>query len=48
MTAKSFEEIREGLIELGQGMDVSKIGNLMQKAYMAAELAGRYEVDNGG
>ena len=46
--AKSFEEIRDGLIELGQDMDVSEIGNLMQRAFTAAELAGRYEVHNGG
>jgi len=48
MTAKSFEEIRDGLIELGQDMDVSEIGNLMQRAFTAAELAGRYEVNNAG
>lgn len=44
--AKDFEEIREGLIELGQGMKIDKLGTFMQQAFTAAELAGRYEVAN--
>lgn len=42
--AESLEEIRDGLIDLYPNMDAGELGTLMQRAFAAAELAGRYEV----
>lgn len=45
--AESLEAVRDGLFDLYPEMDASDLGTLMQKAFTAAELSGRYEVDNG-
>jgi phage gp29-like protein len=45
--AESLEAVRDGLFDLYPDMDASDLGNLMQKAFTAADLLGRYEVDNG-
>ena len=45
--AESLEAIRDGLLELYAGMDASELGVLMQRALMAAELAGRYDAAEG-
>ncbi len=42
--AESMEEIRDGLIDLYPDMDIDGLGNLMQQALTAADLAGRFEV----
>jgi phage gp29-like protein len=42
--AASMEEVRDGLLELYGAMDPAQLGNLMQRAFVAAELAGRAEV----
>ena len=44
MTATSLEAIRDGLIDLYPDYDASELGNLMQSAMAAADLAGRFEV----
>jgi phage gp29-like protein len=46
--AESLEAVRDGLFDLYPEMDASDLGALMQKAFTAAKLLGRYEVDNGG
>jgi phage gp29-like protein len=45
--AKSFEEIRDGLLDLYPDMDTSDLGAMMQQALTAAELSGRFEVSQG-
>ena len=42
--AESLDEIRDGLLALHAEMDPSELGAVMQRAFAAAELAGRYEV----
>lgn len=46
-SATSFEEIRDGLLDLYPEMDALELGELMQQAFTAAELAGRYDVKEG-
>ena len=46
-SAKSYEEIRDGLIDLHPNMDAGKLGSLMQQALTAAELSGRFEASEG-
>jgi len=43
--AGSMEEFRDRLLDAFQGMDPVKIGNLLQRAFAAAELLGRYEAE---
>lgn len=38
----SLEELRDRLLDIYQGMDPVELGNLMQKAFTVADLAGRY------
>lgn len=45
--AKTLSEIRDGLTDLYPDMDSKNMGTLMQRAFAAAELAGRYEVMDG-
>jgi len=47
MEADSLEAIRDGLLELYPEMDASDLGALMQRAFAAADLAGRAEVEEG-
>jgi phage gp29-like protein len=42
--AKSLQEIRDGIIGLYPDMDIIEFGNTIQRALVAAELAGRFEV----
>lgn len=44
MNAKSFDEIRDGLPDLLPGISTNDMGGIMQRAFVAAELAGRFEV----
>lgn len=46
-SASTLEEIRDGLIELYPDMDANGLGELIQQALSAAELAGRYEIMEG-
>jgi len=46
-TAGTLEEVRDGLIALYPDMAAGRIGDLMQQALAAAELAGRYEIAQG-
>lgn len=39
----SLEELRDRLLEVYDGMDPVELGNLMQRAFAAAELAGRFK-----
>lgn len=41
--AKSMEELRDRLLEAYSDMDAVELGNLMQKAFTAAEMMGRFE-----
>jgi len=43
-SAGSFEELRDGILELESKIPIDSIGNIMQKALAAAELSGRYEL----
>ena len=43
-SVKSLDEFRDGLLELYGDMDESTLGNLMQRAFTVAELAGRFDV----
>lgn len=45
--AKTKEEIRDGLFALYPQMDAKDMVDMMQRAFAAAELAGRYEVQKG-
>lgn len=47
MRAGSMEEIRDGLLDLYPDMDALKLGTLMQRAFAAAELAGRADEKEG-
>ena len=44
---RSLEEIRDGVLALDAGMDVSNLGVVLQRALMAAEMGGRYDVAEG-
>lgn len=46
--SSSMEELRDKLLGLYAGMDVKDLGNLLQRAFTAAEMAGRFEVGNAG
>ncbi|TAN59648.1 DUF935 domain-containing protein [bacterium] len=41
--AESLEDLRDRLIEMYAGMDAQELGNLMQRAFTAAELLGRFD-----
>ncbi len=43
MSAKNADEIREGLLDLYPTMETAAFAQLLQDAFSAAELAGRYE-----
>jgi len=43
-SVNSLGEFRDGLLDLFGDMDESKLGNLMQRAFTVAELAGRFDV----
>ncbi|MBE7415091.1 MAG: DUF935 domain-containing protein [Deltaproteobacteria bacterium] len=43
--AGSMEDFRDRLLDAFEGMDPVKIGNLLQRAFAAAELLGRYEAE---
>ncbi len=47
MTASSMEELRDKLLDMYTEMDAADLGALMQRAFTAAELSGRYEANNG-
>lgn len=47
MSAQSMDEIREGLLDLYPAMDTGAFAKLLQEAFTAAELAGRFEVAEG-
>jgi phage gp29-like protein len=47
MSAKSLEEVRDGLLALYPNMAEGELGDLMQRVLTAAELAGRAEVKDG-
>lgn len=42
-TSGSLEELRDRLLEVYKEMDETEMGNLLQRAFAAAELLGRYE-----
>jgi phage gp29-like protein len=42
--ASSLEELRDKLIDMYSEMDVTELGNLLQRAFTAADLSGRFEV----
>ncbi|MBI9092292.1 MAG: DUF935 domain-containing protein [Desulfobacterium sp.] len=44
--AESLEEVRDRLVDLYSDMDAGDLGVLIQQAMTAAELMGRYEVEN--
>lgn len=46
--ATSFAEIRDELVELYGELDPAKLAQIMQRAFVAAELAGRAEVADEG
>jgi phage gp29-like protein len=46
--AETLEELRDGIMKLYADLDVSDLGAIMQRAFAAAELAGRYEVKGEG
>jgi len=41
--AKSMEELRDSLLDEYKNLDVVELGNLIQKAFTAAEMMGRFE-----
>ena len=43
MQAPSLEALRDGIIDLYADMDVAALGAVMQRALLAADLAGRFE-----
>ena len=43
-SVNSLGEFRDGLLDLYKDMDESTLGDLMQKAFTVAELAGRFDV----
>ncbi|MDH5524454.1 MAG: DUF935 domain-containing protein [Desulfobulbaceae bacterium] len=43
--AGSLEEFRDSLLDLGAEMNESDLGNLMQRAFVVADLAGRFDVE---
>jgi len=43
-SVNSLDEFRDGLLELYGDMDESTLGDLMQRAFTVAELAGRFDV----
>lgn len=45
--AGSLEEIRDGLLKLAPDVDSTQFGELMARAMLVADLAGRYEVREG-
>lgn len=47
MEAESLEDLRDRLIDAYSHMDPASLGNLMQRAFAAAELAGRFEAKEG-
>jgi phage gp29-like protein len=42
----SLEEFRDRLLDLYSDMDVADLGNLMQRAFVIADLAGRFDAAN--
>ena len=42
--AKSFTDLRDGIVALFKTMDATALGNTIAKALMLAEVSGRYEV----
>ena len=42
--AESLDEIRDGLLALYAETSPSDLGSVMQRAFAAAELAGRFDV----
>lgn len=46
-SAKSMDEIRDGLLDLYGEMDPRDLGALMAQAMTLADVEGRYEVKNG-
>jgi phage gp29-like protein len=47
MSSGSYDELRDGILKLSKSMDASALGTLMQQAFVAAELSGRYDVKEG-
>lgn len=47
MQAKSLDEIRDSLLSIYEDMDAETLANVMRDAFLAAELAGRFEVNKG-
>jgi phage gp29-like protein len=45
-TVESLEAFRDGLLDLYAEMDATDLGNLMQRAFVLAELAGRLDAEN--
>lgn len=45
--AGSMEELRDNLIEAYKGMDEAELGNLLQRAFIAAELLGNFDAKAG-
>jgi len=45
MGAKSFAEIQDGITALKGKIAPDELGEIMQRAFIAAELAGRDEAD---
>lgn len=45
---ESLEELKDRLLDIYAGMDARELGNLMQRAFVAAELAGRFKAAGGG
>lgn len=43
--AATLEEFRDGLFALYAEMDATEFGNVLQRALLTAELAGRFEVE---
>lgn len=47
MEAASLEDLRDKLLDLYAEMDVGELATVMQRAFTAADLAGRYEASRG-
>ena len=47
MNAADLDELRDGLLALAEQMDIGDLAGVMQQAFAAANLAGRFEANEG-
>jgi hypothetical protein len=45
--AESLEQLRDNLLAAYGGLEIETLTEIMAMGFAAAELAGRYDVDNG-